>query len=200
MPFEWPDENDLRSRLHALAGRTAAPELHGNILPWQGVTYRFAAMQFADRVNFTNGEGARRAGGRFTPIGGPRTVYLSLDRATATAELDSWYEFYSIPATAFQPRVLAAVSVGVEGILDLSSGELLAGLGLSGEHLAEEWRIQNDSGAAASTQAFGQIAFEAGFEGLLAASVRRPGGYNLALFPDNFTDSSHSVMLDGTGT
>lgn len=200
MPNEWPDEDDLRSRLRALAGRTAAPELHGDVLTWQGVTYRFAALQFADRDNFTNGEGARRSGGRFTPIGGPRTVYLSLDRATATAELDSWYEFYAVPPTAFQPRVLAAVSVVVEGILDLSSDGLLSGLGLSGEHLTEEWRIQNDAGALAPTQVFGQVAFEAGFEGLLAASVRRPGGYNLALFPENFTDASHSVMLDGTGT
>jgi len=80
MPYEWPCEDDLRSRLHALAGRRAAPEVHGNILTWQGVTYRFASLQYADRKNFTNGEGARINGGRFTPIGGPRTVWDSLGR------------------------------------------------------------------------------------------------------------------------
>ena len=197
MPFDWPAEDELRTNLHALARRTAAPELHANILTWQGVTYRFSTLQFADRENFTKGEGAKRNGGRFTPIGGPRTVYLSLDRATATAELDSWYDFYGVPATAFQPRLLAAVSVFVDRLLDLSSPKLLDGIGLSQDHLSEEWRFQNDTGKIASTQVFGQIAFEVGFEGLLVPSVRRPEGFNLALFPENFVDGSHSVMLDG---
>ncbi len=198
MPTVWPDERELEARLHALAERTAAPELHAAVQPWQGVTYRFASLQFADRENFTNGEGARRVGGRFTPVGGPRTVYLSLDRATATAELDSWYEFYGVPPTAFQPRLLAAVAVLVEGILDLSSTELLGGIGLTSDHLAEEWRFANDTGCVAPTQTLGKIAHDAGFEGLLTASVRRPGGYNLALFPDNFAEASHSTMLDGS--
>src|ERR1700736_3109706 len=90
MSGSWPAENDLRSRLLELIGSSVASPKPG-VIEWQGTTYRFASLQYADKDNFTNGEGARKYGGRFTPVGGPRTLYLSLDRTTAVAELDSWY-------------------------------------------------------------------------------------------------------------
>src|SRR3954462_9450475 len=105
----WPSEQELRARLLALLATPRPPFVQ----PWQGITFRYASRDFADRHRFVDGEGSRRFGGRFTPTGGPRTLYLALDRATATAELDSWYEYYGIPDTAFQPRVFAAVSITV---------------------------------------------------------------------------------------
>lgn len=94
-------------------------------------------------------------------------MYLSLDRATATAELDSWYEYYSIPDTAFKPRLLAAVAVSVRSLLDLTSPEVLAYLGLSASHLGEEWRDVSDTGRTALTQTLGRLAYEVGFEGFI---------------------------------
>ena len=191
----WPAEQDLRTRLQAVLSETFG--LRALVVQWQGATYRFASLQYADRDVFTNGEGARRSGGRYSPIGGPRTVYLSLDRATATAELDSWYEYYGVPDTAFKPRLLAAVAVSIGLLLDLTSPNVLAHLGLSPTHLAEEWRDISDTGGVAPTQLLGRIAYEVGFEGLYIGSVRRPGGFNLALFPDNYRDGTHTLMLDG---
>ncbi len=195
MTNEWPTEQDLRTRLAALLGsppRAVAP----CVVEWQGTTYRFASRNYADLTHFTDGEGARRNGGRFTPIGGPRTVYLSLDRATATAELDSWYEHYGVPDTAFQPRVLAAVGVSSGLLLDLSAPETLAGLGLTAAALAEEWRPASDTGRVAPGQTFGRLVYEAGYEGVRFPSARRESGINLALFPDNCRDGSHALMLN----
>ena len=191
----WPLEQHLRTQLAALfsaSPRGATPF----VVEWIGTTYRFASRNFADRDRFTDGEGARRFGGRFNPIGGPRTLYLSLDRATATAELDSWYAYYAIPDSAFQPRVLAAVAVCIGSVLDLSAPETLAELGLTLEHIGEEWRVVSDEGKVATTQMFCRLAYEAGFEGLRFPSARRPEGVNLSLFPDNFHDGCHAVMLN----
>ncbi len=190
----WPTEQELRTRLYQIhSGNLVFPN---SITHWQGTTYRFASLRYADRESFTNGEGARRSGGRFSPIGGPRTVYLSLDTSTATAELNSWYEYYSIPAVAFQPRLLAAVAVSVERLLDLSCPETLSHLGLSDTLLAVEWRDASDIGTVAPTQILGRVAYEVGFEGLYIKSVRRVGGFNLALFPDNYLPNSHALMLN----
>jgi RES domain-containing protein len=189
MPNGWPAEQDLRTRLAAQTLAALATE-------WQGTTYRFASRQYADLDHFTDGIGARRSGGRFTPIGGQRTVYLSLDRATATAELDSWYEYYGVPDTAFQPRVLAAVAVSVGLLLDFTFPQVLEHLRLTPEHLIEEWRPLSDGGQVSGTQVLGRLVYEAGFEGLRFPSARRPGGINLALFPDNFRQGSHALMLN----
>src|SRR5258708_2760165 len=118
----WPAEQHLRTQLATLIGsppRSSAPF----VVEWQGTSYRFASRDYSDRDRFTDGEGARRNGGRFTPIGAQRTVSLSLARATATAELDSWFAYYDVPDTAFQPRVLAAVAVSVGLLLDLCAAE-----------------------------------------------------------------------------
>lgn len=82
MANNWPTEQDLKLRLAALFN---SPTRH--YFPFVGTTYRFAGHKYSDRGQFTDGEGARLNGGRFTPTGGPRTLYLSLDRATAMAEL-----------------------------------------------------------------------------------------------------------------
>lgn len=191
----WPSEQQLRERLAALIGsppRRSEPL----VIEWQGTTYRFASLNYSDRNRFTDGEGARRSGGRFTPIGAQRTLYLSLDRATATAELDSWYAYYNVPDTAFQPRVLAAVAVSVGLILDISTPETLAEMGLNSAHFLEEWRPISDGGAVASVQTLGRLVYEAGFEGICFPSARRESGSNLALFPDNYRDGSHVLMLN----
>lgn len=188
----WPPEQVLRTQLSTFIGKSSG----SFVIKWQGTTYRFASRSYAERDRFTDGEGARRNGGRFTPIGGPRTVYLALDRATATAELDSWFTYYNVPDTAFQPRVLAAVAVSVELLLDLTVPETLAELGLTAAQIAEEWRPTSDTGGIAPTQRFGRIIYEAGFEGIRFFSTRREEGINLALFPDNFRVGSSAQMLN----
>ena len=56
--------------------------------------------------------------------------------------------------------------------------------------------MASDTGSVAATQTFGRLVYEAGFEGLRFPSTRRDGGINLALFPDNYRDGSHALMLN----
>lgn len=91
MGNEWPSEPQLRDRLALLLG---PPPCAPAVAEWQGTAFRFASRAYADLTRFTDGEGARKHGGRFTPKGGPRTLYLAQDARTATTELMSWYDYY----------------------------------------------------------------------------------------------------------
>lgn len=53
------------------------------------------------------------------------------------------------------------------------------------ELLAEDWRKVNDSGHESPSQALGRAAHDLGAEGLLAPSVRVPGGVNLVYFQES---------------
>lgn len=194
MTNPWPDEATLRTRLVSILSRPTT--LEANLaVAWSGIAYRFASRRYADVTRFTDGEGARRYGGRFTPVGSARTLYLATDPQTATAELMSWYEYYAVPHTAFKPRLLAAVDVRTSCVLDLTADAGLSALALTRQHLVEDWRQIADSGRVASTQLFGRIVYEAGFEGILYPSARKAEGMNLALFPDNFRSGAQTIML-----
>jgi RES domain-containing protein len=159
-----------------------------------GVGFRFAAVNYADSVNFINGLGASKYGGRFTPISGAPTVYLALDKITAVAELESYFRYYNLPDTSFKPRVFAAVQVNCKALLDLREPKLLQMLGLTLDHIQEEWRPDNDDGRTAGVQRFGQIVAEVGYEGILFSSARAAGD-NLALFPKNFAPGTTAAMI-----
>jgi len=168
----------------------------GTVVPWSGTAFRFAGLKYADVSRFTDGEGAKKSGGRFTPTGGMRTLYLSCDRATATAELDSFYDYFSIPAVLFEPRLLAAVEVRLGTILNLIETSALTLFGLTTAHLFEEWRLISHYGGVAPTQLFGRLVADAGFEGILYPSARHANGMNLAIFPENYHAGSASTMLN----
>ena len=54
----------------------------------------------------------------------------------------------------------------------------------------------SDTHEVAAIQTFGRLVYEAGFEGIRFPSARRETGINLALFPDNYRDGSHVLMLN----
>ena len=195
MPPEWPNEQELREKLRAMRGTSVAPP-SALVTEWQGAGFRFATLEYADRENFTSGQGARRNGGRFTPQGGTRTLYLATDPETATAEMEWWHRKSGLSDLAFKPRVLAAVAVSVGLVLDLTAEPVRSHLSLSPELLAAEWDFAAFAGRLPPSQAFGRLIFEAGIEGILVASARRPGGSNLVLFPENFRGGSHALMIE----
>lgn len=191
----WPTEQELRDRLRLLFGTLSEPR-SALVIEWQGRAFRFASRRYATRQTFTTGEGARRNGGRYTPQGGARTVYLGTSRETALAEMMAGQRESGLPDAAFQPRVLAAVAVCVGVLLDLTSTPTLELLGITPDQLLTQWKPDALAGRVAQVQVFGRLVYEAGFEGLLAPSARHPAGTNLALFPDNFESGSHCIMLD----
>ena len=63
------------------------------------------------------------------------------------------------------PRVMVSVRVRLERVLDVTNGSIRSSLRLSEARLVREpWRLRQESGEEALTQAVGRVAKEAGWE------------------------------------
>jgi RES domain-containing protein len=147
------------------------------------VWYRCVETSFAHEI--VSGEGARRHGGRWNPIGSFRAVYLSDTPETALQEYLARARRMKWPDHKSLPMVMAGVEVKVRRVLDLRVPEVAAAVEpfLKAERL--QWRSIQSRREAAS-QAIGRAVRETGLQGLLATSQQVKAGLNLVLFPDKF--------------
>jgi RES domain-containing protein len=173
----------MHSKPHPNYGRIlqAVNALSAHARPLIGAWYRCVETSFAHEI--ISGEGARKHGARWNPIGSFCTVYLSDTPETALQEYLARARRMKWPDHKSLPMVMAGVEVSVRRVLDLSVPEVAAVIEplLKAERL--HWRsIQ--SRREAMSQAIGRAARESGFQGLIAASQQVKGGLNLVLFPD----------------
>jgi RES domain-containing protein len=147
-------------------------------------------MTYANLQDLATGEGSRKAGGRWNPKGGFRTLYLSLTPETALAEALAHHRSQAIPDVEAMPITLAGFQVNVVRLLDLTAQRVRRSLGVTLKQLREPWRPAQHAGQEALTQAIGRLARETGFQGLLAPSAVHPKGRNLVLFPDLLSESA----------
>jgi RES domain-containing protein len=139
-------------------------------LPWRGRVLR----HHAPRYSALDGEGARAHGGRWNPPGSFPVVYTAIDRGTVDRELARLARRAALPIEALLPRRLATIEVSLQRVLDLTDASVRRRLGIrAGDLVAEDWT---------RTQALGQAAHDAGFEGVLAPGA--DGGRTLAIFRD----------------
>ncbi|HTE85749.1 MAG TPA: RES domain-containing protein [Dehalococcoidia bacterium] len=141
---------------------------------------------------------------RFTPLNGPKTLYLAVDPYTALAEtetlvLDSKGQQILRP---IPPKVLFSVQGIALAVLDLTDPRVQATIGTSAQELAGPW-INTPPGQLAPTQMLGKLAFESGgIVGLLASSRWRSPGQDIAIFANRLADHPPSyievVGIDGT--
>lgn len=158
---------------------------------WHGTAYRAVGLRYANQRDLLSGEGTKRVGGRWTPLGSFATVHVSLDIKTALDESLGTQKSYGIAAAARLPLTLVAIDVQLESVIDLTDEKILAALGLTRQRLLRcRWRQNMDAGREALTQAVGRIAFEAGLEGLVVPSAQARKGQNLVIFPSNLQTSS----------
>jgi RES domain-containing protein len=163
--------------------KTGLKKLLSSAGPWEGATYRFVEVDYANRDDLLSGAGARKHGGRWNP---PRfnCVYGSLDPTTAQEESYAAYDKYGIPRSKMSPRVRVAINLTLQRVLDLSSPTALKTLGVTRKELAAvDWEAEMDAGDEALTQAIGRLAFDEELEGIIVPSSRTIGGKNLVLFP-----------------
>jgi len=163
---------------------------------WQGAGFRFASRAFASDVHFVDGRGASLHGGRYTPKGGPATLYLAVDPVTAVEEVMYYHRRFNVSLTEFKPKLLASVAVSVGTCLDFTNAELCSALSLSAADLLEEWEPYLNRNELAPTQALGRQLFEFGIEALLVPSARHDQGENIVVFIDNLASTSHAIMLN----
>ena len=160
-----------------------------------GTVYRSSTPKYATETDLLTGEGSRRSGGRWNPIG-LAVVYVSLTPETALAETLAHNRYYSIPVQDAMPRTFVAISAKLQAVLDLRVGTTRQRLQVSLERiLTVDWRKEVSAGREPITQALGRAASDVGLEGLIVPSAADPNGHNLLVFLKNLRAGSHSRVL-----
>lgn len=157
--------------------------------------FRSSTPNYANEADLLTGEGSRRNGGRWNPMG-IAVVYASLTPETALAESLAHNRYYGIPLQDSMPRTFVAIAVNLQAILDLRAGTVRRRLQVSVDRiLAVDWRKEVGAGREPITQAIGRAASEVGLEGLIVPSAADSKGHNLLVFPGNLQSGSQIRVL-----
>jgi RES domain-containing protein len=112
---------DLETRFANLLDRAAA---------LAGTIYRSAAPKYANSTDLLSGEGSRRNGARWNPVG-VAAIYGSLTPQTALEESLAHANYYRLPVHAAMPRTFVAIEFSLELVLDLTEGRNRQALAIS---------------------------------------------------------------------
>lgn len=187
MPADHPTQELLQRRCGQLAATAE---------PFAGVLLRSTSIEHARIEDLLNGEGARRFGGRWNPVG-LAAVYGSTTPETALAEALAHCRYYGIPVQQALPRVFVAIDVRLQAVLDLTRGDIRRRLGVAFRRMVGvDWRCEMHDGAMPLTQRIGRAAAEAGLEGLLVPSAAERRGVNLVVFPQNLRNGSAIAVIE----
>lgn len=157
--------------------------------PFQTVGGRFwrvLAPRWAHRP--LDGEGAARNGGRWNPRGIP-ALYLSAELTTAVAEYEQ--------DIGIRPGTFCAYHVQMDSILDLTSANVLASLGVDPAERFVPWKsILLIDGDIPPGWRIAETLISIGANGVLVPSVRPTGGTNLVLWKWNDAPDRVVTALD----
>ncbi len=172
--------NDVRQRL------AERPEL---LRAWRGIAYRVTSLDYPKPADILAGKGSYINGGRWNAMSSFRAVYGSTDDTVAVAESRATADYAGVTYPFITPRLLVAVELQLQKVLDLTSQNTRRILGLTLEDLrADDWRRRQEEGMESWTQAIGRAAFVAKADGLLVPSAKIQDGVNVAYFPDQAAD------------
>ena len=176
--------------------KTRLQKLLPQAIAWSGVGYRSASTKYANSTDITTGIGSMKSGGRWNPLGSFPTVYLSRELETAFKESFAHLSYFGFEPHMALPRTFAAVQLKLHRILDLTDPNILKSLKVSRRSLVkQDWRKIQDADGEALTQAIGRLAYELGYEGILAPSAPARGGTNLVYFPSSLLATSRTEVL-----
>lgn len=181
-------ENDLVASLESAATLAC---------PFEAVTFRSCSPRYANEPDLLRGEGSRRFGGRWNPVG-VAMLYTSLTPEVAMAETLAHHRYYGLPIEGVMPRVFVAIEVRLQVVLDLRVPMVLRRLGLRPRSLVKvDWRRDVRAGRRPLSQSIGASLRGAGFEGMVVPSAAL-AGHNLVLLPDGLaTGSSVRICTKG---
>lgn len=144
-----------------------------------------------------------RAGGRFTPLGGPAGLYLADHQEAALAELrDVVFDASGKrrPLEEHDAVTLVTARVEMRGVLDLTDESVLGRIGLTLEDVRAEWVDAMEEhlagrGPLPLTQQIGLAAhFTKRVRAILYPSARHPEGVCLCVFPDRLSTADGDVI------
>jgi RES domain-containing protein len=186
MSSSRPTPEQLRNRLARLIPLATS---------FAGTCYRSSTPKYATEVDLLTGEGSRRHGGRWNPIG-IACVYASLTPETAMAEALAHHRYYGIAVEEAMPRTFVAIEAELGVVLDLRDGSVRRRLRFTEERtLAADWRLEMRAGGEPITQMLGRAVHEGDWEGLIVPSAADHNGHNLLVFPDKLRDESRLSVL-----
>jgi RES domain-containing protein len=170
------------------------PEL---LRPWKGAAYRATTLDYPSPKSILLGQGSFLHGGRWNAIGSFRAVYGSTKDTVAVAESRATADYAHVPLPFRTPRLLVAIELSLQAVLDLTAADARATLGIILEELkAEDWRKVQAEGVESFTQTIGRAVFTNGGEGLLVPSARVVFGVNVIYFPENHREASSVAVLE----
>jgi RES domain-containing protein len=185
---DHPQFETLRQRL------VEAPEL---LRPWSGAAYRVTTLDYPSPKNILLGQGSYLHGGRWNARESFRAVYGSTEDTVAVAESRATADYAHVPWPFRTPRLLVAIELSLQSVLDLRRAEVGRKLDLRAEELgAEDWRRLQEQGEESLTQAIGRAVFTQGGEGMLVRSARVSDGVNVIYFPENQRSLSRATVLE----
>jgi RES domain-containing protein len=165
--------------------------------PFEAELYRVAGPRHTTPEDIVSGIGALLAGGRWNPIGEMKVVYLSQEPETATKEALEHFRYHALPVSNALPKVIVAVKVKIERLLDLTTPALSEDLPVSiPELLAEDWRALMSRNMESASQAVGWAAYAAGFQGMKVPSKPDPTGTNFLVFPETLTKQCRLEVIN----
>jgi RES domain-containing protein len=165
--------------------------------PWQGVAYRVTTLDYPSPKSILLGQGSLLHGGRWNAIGSFRAVYGSTADTVAVAESRATADYANIPLPFATPRLLVAIELALQAVLDLTRASIRERLGITSNELrTEDWRKVQEEGRESFTQVIGRAVFSNEGEGLLVPSARVPAGVNIVYFPESRDAASRVQVLD----
>ncbi len=181
MTSSRPSLEHVKSRLTRLLPSASA---------FGATLFRSSTPRYSNESDLLTGEGSRRNGGRWNPIG-IGVVYASLTPETAMAETLAHYRHYKIPVEDAMPRTFVALQVRLYAVLDSQLGSVRQRLGVSFDRiLTVDWRSEVLAGREPITQTLGWASSGIGREALVVPSAADPQGHNLLVFPPNLRPGS----------
>jgi hypothetical protein len=136
--------------------------------------------------------GPRRAGGRYTPIEGPDTLYLASSERAANAEWKAGLQAL-FPGVELPPKTVFATQVKLTRVLDLLADGVKRTLRTHSAELAQPWKARLEP----VTQRLGLACFDSGrFSALRYGSTKAAPSYCVAIFPDRLDSGEHVSILD----
>ncbi|EKF43263.1 hypothetical protein NA8A_07999 [Nitratireductor indicus C115] len=156
------------------------PEYMQEEILWRAYVPRWAHAPLS-------GEGARRFGGRWNPVGAA-AIYAAREMSTAWAEYNQG--FVQHPALIAQLRLSAA------RLVDLTDTARLSEFGFSDELHQCEWRADMDAGRMPGSHRAREELMEQGFDGVVYPSFMSPGGQCVALWRWNGEEGPQLRVID----
>jgi RES domain-containing protein len=170
----------------------------GALLPLAAIIYRFCLQRYAHPDTLVSGAGALKAGGRWNAPGAFRAVYCASSLELGLREYTASAVSAGTDITRLLPLAAFAVRVDLARLLDLTSPDVLAALGVTADQLvADPWSAANREGRESLCQAIGRAAFMAGVEALRTPSrhASTPGDCNIVLLPGNLSHPEAQVIV-----